>query len=216
LLAFLDSDDTWLPAKLARQVEVFGRHADVGLVGCACNYVDAGGRFLRAFVRAGLDGVVPGALTSMLQANLFGTPSAVMMRRSLFDALGGFNEDRRLLCVEDYELWCRAAHRGPIYYLPEALVNYREHAGNAPRAPMRVKYAAMAESLLRHLALGVEQRREARQVIGQRLLDNAWDSLGEREFRVARQCVVAAAGVAPRLLLRPAFYKMLARSVLRV
>ena len=38
--------------------------------------------------------------------------SSVMLRRSIFDHVGGFNEDRRLISVEDYNLWLRVAATG--------------------------------------------------------------------------------------------------------
>ncbi len=42
-IAFLDSDDEYLPTKLARQLELFARHPDLGLVYCDYSYVDLEG-----------------------------------------------------------------------------------------------------------------------------------------------------------------------------
>src|SRR5262249_2803412 len=51
-----------------------------------------------------------------------------MVRRSAFDAVGGFDE--RLQHAEDYDLWLRLARAGPIEHVARTLVAYRLHAGN--------------------------------------------------------------------------------------
>ena len=48
------------------------------------------------------------------------SPSAVMMRRGLWDRLGGFDED--LPACEDYDLWLRLTAVAPVGLLPERLV----------------------------------------------------------------------------------------------
>ena len=51
------------------------------------------------------------------------SPSAVMMRRELFEQLGGFDES--LPVCEDYDLWLRIARDTAIPLIPEALVSKR-------------------------------------------------------------------------------------------
>jgi glycosyltransferase involved in cell wall biosynthesis len=105
ILMFLDDDDTWEPEKIARQLEIFGAHADVGLV-----YT---GRLLVADAdRSRVIGLVTpkarGRLyPAILYGNLIGTTSSVALRRSLFEAAGGFDE--RFPAKQDYDLWIRCA-----------------------------------------------------------------------------------------------------------
>jgi hypothetical protein len=56
--------------------------------------------------------------------------SSVMIRRSIFEALGCFNEERALISVEDYNFWLRVAASGHIVATcPHVLVHYSQGAG---------------------------------------------------------------------------------------
>ena len=56
--------------------------------------------------------------------------SAVLIRRSAFEALGGFNEARQLISVEDYNLWLRvAASEWKIITCPQPLCHYTRGIG---------------------------------------------------------------------------------------
>lgn len=57
-----------------------------------------------------------------------------LIKRDCFAMVGGFNEDRRLLCFEDWELWTRLATRFHWHLVPEVLGYYRLHQGNTQHA----------------------------------------------------------------------------------
>jgi len=62
------------------------------------------------------------------------SPSAVMIRRSLFDRVGGYDE--RLPACEDYDLWLRTTCQFPVYLLPPPLVIKRGgHRDQLSRQP---------------------------------------------------------------------------------
>ena len=115
-LAFLDSDDLWLPDKLARQVEYLKAHPD--LVIC-----QTGETWIRNGVR-----VNPPESCRKVAGNIFlpslqrclVSPSAVMLHRRLFEEMGGFDES--LPAAEDYDLWLRIASRHPVGLIPLPLV----------------------------------------------------------------------------------------------
>jgi len=66
------------------------------------------------------------------ETNRIGT-SAALMRRSVFERLGGFNE--AMWTVEDYNLWLRvAATGGRILTYPEALTEYSRGNGLSSHA----------------------------------------------------------------------------------
>jgi glycosyltransferase involved in cell wall biosynthesis len=119
LVAFLDSDDTWLPKKLARHLEFMRENP-----GCAISQTDEtwirnGRRVnpgLRHRKRAG-DFFVESLRTCLI------SPSAVLMRKELFDSIGGFDEDVR--AAEDYDLWLRIQVEHEIGLLDEPLVTRR-------------------------------------------------------------------------------------------
>src|SRR5262249_53075631 len=122
-VAFLDSDDQWIPDKLNRQVETMAKKPSLGLVcsnaALASNGVGKGKLYLRQ--DQGKSGAV---FLSLLQDN-FVVTSTVMVRRSVLQSVGSFCEERALRGVEDYDLWLRIAARSELAFLPEALAIYQ-------------------------------------------------------------------------------------------
>jgi glycosyltransferase involved in cell wall biosynthesis len=115
-LAFLDSDDLWLPDKLARQVEYMRAHPDLSI--CQTDEV-----WIRNGVRVNPPRThrkVAGDIFLISLERCMVSPSAVMLHRRLFEALGGFDET--LPAGEDYDLWLRTAWRQPVGLVPEPLV----------------------------------------------------------------------------------------------
>jgi glycosyltransferase involved in cell wall biosynthesis len=116
LIAFLDSDDLWLPDKLAVQVAFFAAHPDAQI--CQTEEI-----WMRSGVR-----VNPGARHRKPSGDIFEpsvrlclvSPSAAMLRRSLFERVGGFDES--LPACEDYDLWLRILRDTPIWLIDRPLV----------------------------------------------------------------------------------------------
>lgn len=115
-VAFLDSDDYWLPQKLAAQVSFFDQNPEA--MACQTNEV---------WVRRGKR-VNPKTRHLKPSGNIFEpslklcliSPSAVMMKRSLLNEVGVFDED--LPVCEDYDLWLRITCRYPVYLIDQNLV----------------------------------------------------------------------------------------------
>jgi glycosyltransferase involved in cell wall biosynthesis len=115
-LAFLDSDDLWLPDKLARQVEYLKANPD--LVIC-----QTGETWIRNGVRVNPPEAcrkVAGDIFLPSLARCLVSPSAVMLHRRLFEEMGGFDEE--LPAAEDYDLWLRIAWRYPVGLISEPLM----------------------------------------------------------------------------------------------
>ena len=116
LIAFLDSDDLWLPAKLSTQVGFFDSNPDALI--CQTEEI---------WIRNGLR-VNPKKRHKKFSGMIFErslelcivSPSAVMMRSLLFDEVGGFDET--LPVCEDYDLWLRIACRFPVHLIDVPLV----------------------------------------------------------------------------------------------
>lgn len=115
-LAFLDSDDLWLPEKLARQMEYLRSHPDCAICQTEEIWIRNGVRVNppQTHRKAGGDIFLPSLARCMV------SPSAVVLRRRLFEDLGGFDET--LPAAEDYDLWLRVAWRQPVGLLPEPLI----------------------------------------------------------------------------------------------
>jgi glycosyltransferase involved in cell wall biosynthesis len=115
-VAFLDSDDEWLPTKLERQLEVFERSDDLlGLVYTGADRVFPDGSISRYIPRLQVD--LPRAL---LIANVIGETSLGMVRRNALEAIGGFDES--LPSCQDLDLWQRISERFRVVAVPEVLV----------------------------------------------------------------------------------------------
>jgi len=122
IIAFLDSDDTWINIKLEKVVSFFRQHPGVELV-CHDEWVLVGDR-IKSVMKYGPSKDYHRLL---FQKNCLST-SAVTMLRHNFLALGGFSEDVRLAGVEDYDFWLRLARAGcTIEYLHEVLGTFRVH-----------------------------------------------------------------------------------------
>jgi glycosyltransferase involved in cell wall biosynthesis len=123
LLAFLDADDWFAPAKLGKQA---ARMAELGARTSCCDaWIVEHGRVEQS---KNARRVVPAVLTleRLLQANPI-VCSTVMVRRDALQQVGLFDEDPDLVATEDYDLWLRLSRKEPIAYLSEPLAFYRVH-----------------------------------------------------------------------------------------
>lgn len=116
LLAFLDSDDLWQPRKLGRQVAFFTKCPEAQI--CQTEEV-----WLRDGVRVNPHNKHRKAGGDIFARSLdlcLVSPSAVMLRRELFERVGGFDES--LPACEDYDLWLRIAATMPVHLIETPLV----------------------------------------------------------------------------------------------
>jgi glycosyltransferase involved in cell wall biosynthesis len=115
-LAFLDSDDLWLPEKLARQLAYLTAHPELKLGQTDEIWVRRGVRVNQPETHRKVGGrIFPQSLKRCLIS-----PSAVLLHRRLIEEHGDFDED--LPAAEDYDLWLRLSWRYPVGLLPEPLV----------------------------------------------------------------------------------------------
>ncbi len=155
LIAFLDSDDVWQPGKVAAQVALLQARPDVQVC-----YTD------EIWIRHGVR-VNPKQIHQKHTGWLFEpslprciiSPSSIMLRRSLWNWLGGFDE--RLPACEDYDLWLRMTRHVPITLIAEPLIVKRGgHPDQLSRStPLLDQYRIVALDKLLRTALTVPQRR---------------------------------------------------------
>ncbi|MEO6186612.1 MAG: glycosyltransferase [Steroidobacteraceae bacterium] len=145
-IALLDSDDEWMPTKLEKQVALLRSHPDWGMVLCDVQRVDPAHRptdVLRRREAIPRDGDV---LLSLLRMPSL-VPASVLMRRSVFDVVGGFDESLRT--AEDIDFHLRVATRFGIGVLEEPLVNaMRGHEGLSTYAGTQQDYIHVMERFL--------------------------------------------------------------------
>ncbi len=116
LIAFLDSDDLWLPRKLEVQVNFFQKRPDALI----CQTEEIWIRYGRRVNPKKYHKKPSGMMFKESLRRCLISPSAVMMRRELFERVGLFDEG--MPACEDYDMWLRVTVRHPVYLLPEPLV----------------------------------------------------------------------------------------------
>lgn len=116
LIAFLDSDDYWLPDKLAAQVSFFSQHPEAVVCQTEERWIRKGVRVNPMKKHFKPSGDIFGASLKLCVVS----PSAVVVKRSLLEEVGVFDED--LPVCEDYDLWLRISWKYPIWLIPEPLV----------------------------------------------------------------------------------------------
>lgn len=120
---FLDSDDFWLPGKLAGDVARFERRDRPALVYSRALNVDESDRTIGARHLRAPQGDVFWALAR----EAFIPMSSVTVRADPFRACGGFVEDPRLSGTADWELWLRLAARWPVGFVDQTRTCIRVH-----------------------------------------------------------------------------------------
>lgn len=119
LLAFQDSDDSWLPHKLERQVG-FLAEADEATAAVYCpyrrRYPDGRVESHPADPARAPRGAI---LRDLLRANMIGTPT-VVARRSCYETVGGFDE--ALPRFQDWDWMIRVAQSYSVGLIEEPLV----------------------------------------------------------------------------------------------
>jgi len=142
LIAFLDADDYWAPLKVERQLDVFLRHPEVGLVAGRYSRQSPDGR-----AEAGADGDPFDLVLQLRGEAAFRAATriwtgTVMVRREL---LSSMRFDCELSTAEDRDLWVRLAVKAPIYLLSEPLAT----AVLEPGSLSRTKLARDCSNMLR-------------------------------------------------------------------
>jgi glycosyltransferase involved in cell wall biosynthesis len=144
-IAFLDSDDVWMPTKLERQLEAL--RAQPARRWGYCGYI----RIDETGVQRDYPGTrkwVPyrGAIFEELLAfeAEVSTPS-VLVERRLVEELGGFDEQQWV--YEDYDLWLRIALHHEIDLIDEPLIALRSHQQHYDCADRRLpsRYRQLAK-----------------------------------------------------------------------
>jgi GT2 family glycosyltransferase len=116
LIAFLDSDDYWLPGKLAAQVSFFSEHPEA--VACQTEelWIRKGVRVnpMKKHLKPSGEIFEPSLKLCVV------SPSAVVVKRTLLEDVGVFDKDFPV--CEDYDLWLRISWKYPIWLIPEPLI----------------------------------------------------------------------------------------------
>lgn len=113
-IAFLDSDDAWLPQKIEKQLIVFEQYPDVFFVGTTMN-----GMVFKKFFCKKFSKTTEITLKNLLFKNFF-QPSTVIMRKEIIEKIGFFDENQRY--AEEGNYFMRIAFKYKCVLLNESLL----------------------------------------------------------------------------------------------
>ena len=198
LLAFLDSDDIWMPEYLSEQIAFLDNHpsicasiADVLLFG-SCNET-AVWKMLK-------DGIGPILrFEQMLKRQGGQLPSAMVVRRQRVAQAGMFDEQLRI--GEDVEFCVRlCCPDGTIGYLGRVLVKYRQRLGSLTDDPRGRKWSVAEINALRRLGEKLDLTEAQRALLEEEIsaaiaaigLGDAYHHISEHEFGSAVRCLRSA------------------------
>lgn len=126
LIAFQDSDDEWMPGKLAKQLELFETGGD------SVNVVYSGfwrqGRNTRTYIPEPWVNRKNGDILQELLKGNFVSTQTLLLRRACFEKSGLFDE--QMPRYQDWELAIRLAKHYPFFLVDEPMVIAHETAGN--------------------------------------------------------------------------------------
>jgi glycosyltransferase involved in cell wall biosynthesis len=115
-VAFLDSDDEWLPEKLERQMSLFDESDPLFI----CHTDEIWMRGGREIAQKRIHAKQGGRFFERALERCLISPSSVLLSRSLLDRVGRFDED--LPAAEDYDLWLRITAFHEVAFIPRPLV----------------------------------------------------------------------------------------------
>ncbi|MDC0222396.1 glycosyltransferase [Gammaproteobacteria bacterium] len=178
-IAFLDSDDEWLPQKIEKQLFELTRQPMYKLIHCDEVWIRNGVRVnaMNKHKKSGGD-----IFESCLPLCVI-SPSASIIQRELLLEVGLFNES--LPACEDYDLWLRICSSHPVLYVNEKLLRkYGGHEDQLSRQHWgmdRFRVDAL-DRIIREGVLQSDQAKAAREILINkcRILINGADKRGNQ------------------------------------
>lgn len=132
-VAFLDSDDEWLPHKLNEQIKYLSNNPDIKIVYSDEIWIRNGKRVNQKAIHKKSGGnIFPQCVEQCFIA-----PSSTLISKDFFVSIGGFDEN--FLVCEDYDLWLKISSIHEIGFISEPLIV--KHGGHIDQ--LSTKYFAM-------------------------------------------------------------------------
>ena len=150
-IAFLDSDDRWLPEKLEIFARTFGKRAKKPLcIHSNAVIIDKDGNKTGENFQNLINNEnypLEGDLHEFfLLDNWINIPSSIIEREALIN-VGGF---RNILVLEDWDMWIRYSRVADFVYIDQELTEYRIHPQGASSADKQFMLADFREDVFRY------------------------------------------------------------------
>lgn len=160
IVAFLDSDDTWLPLKLELSVEAIQNGSNFVYHDMYARTVVSGESSFRIIRTRRLK---PNPFSDLFFHGNAVICSSVVVERDWLIAAGQFSELKELIAIEDYELWLRVAKLNCRFIrLKKCLGTYSTDTANSISNPQRLLINLRSVYVLHREAIGVASRSKLR------------------------------------------------------
>lgn len=144
-IAFLDSDDEWYQDKIEKQIDLFNKKPEIDLLGCAFNglYIEKlpAGTLLKINVNR------------LIYKNFF-QPSTVIMKKSILDEIGYFDENQRY--AEDVNYFIRVASKFNCYFCNLKVINYGDGKAGFGDSGLSANLKEMHRGIIKNLNFSYE------------------------------------------------------------
>ena len=145
IIAFLDSDDEWYQDKIEKQIDLFNKKPEIDLLGCAFNglYIEKlpAGKLLKINVNR------------LIYKNFF-QPSTVIMKKSILDEIGYFDENQRY--AEDLNYFIRVASKFNCYFCNLIVINYGDGKAGFGDSGLSANLKEMHRGIIKNLNFSYE------------------------------------------------------------
>ncbi len=171
------TDDVMLFNRIAEQIKCFESDTETGVVYTNTEYIDDKGAFLTNH-RAEGDLLPSGNVFSEVLMKHVYEPSSIMVRKSVFDELGGYDES---LAYEDFDFVLRSSRLTKVAYIPKVLTKRRKVGESLSSQLTKIGYKKMFESTYRVCEQAHNWCETAEEL-------KAWDARIKYESRHAYRC----------------------------
>lgn len=125
-IAFLDSDDIWMPEKLLRVAEIIQKYPEVNFIHHDKKRLNFDKTISLVDIKYKYRHDIP-LIKQLFKKNIFSTP-AVTCKKELLINNGMFNIN--YYCCEDYELWIRLSPQMKLHVMDDVLCHYFTRQGS--------------------------------------------------------------------------------------
>lgn len=174
-LAFIDSDDAWLPNKLDIQAEYLEQNPHISLVFSLLKVKSSDERYNNKLIATKGKSRSGFMYNQLLNFN-FIVCSSVMLKAPVLVDVGCFDEDPEIVASEDWDLWLRIARKYEIAFIAKELGIYRMHNSSMSMDGRRAQKALHA--IEKHLKKGWAGKFQSDRARANVYFREGWNCLG--------------------------------------
>lgn len=131
-IAFLDSDDIWIPKKIEQQIQAFEGKTSLGIVSCSNLEINEKGDVLGEVLKQDFKNRKE-LIDNLILRNVISGGSNAVVRKDCFSKIGLFDET--LNSSEDWDMWLRITYHYDVKIVEAPLVKVRVSPKSMSSAP---------------------------------------------------------------------------------